>query len=287
MLKYHTSLQPHTQINMMRSWHSHQTGVSLIELMVGITIGLLTIIVALSALMVSRGISGTVSEANHMQQQGAYAFRVIGQQLRQAGSVELNLAYNKNDTQKTAEAPTAWDRVAFEANIDRSTKTIKGKDNPNNKEYMLEVGYQNYKEANFTTTNPASFFRDCLGEGGELIFIESKFARRNNNTLTCKGNNIIEQPIIENVTDLKISYLMQDKTIASIPTIKTVNATDVEDKWMEVFGVQVCLELSGTETIDTAGTEYTDCNGNLKSRDNKLRMIFLNTFQIRSQGGPI
>ena len=59
--------------------------------MVGIAIGLLVVAVAMGALMASRGISGTVSEATSMQQQAAYAFRVIGQQIRQAGSLELNL----------------------------------------------------------------------------------------------------------------------------------------------------------------------------------------------------
>ena len=47
-----------------------QRGVTLIELMVGIAIGLLTIAVAMGALMVSRGVSGTVSDASEIQQIG-------------------------------------------------------------------------------------------------------------------------------------------------------------------------------------------------------------------------
>ena len=58
-----------------------QRGVTLIELMVGITIGLLTVAVAMGALMVSRGISGTVNDASNIQQQAAYAMRVIGLQV--------------------------------------------------------------------------------------------------------------------------------------------------------------------------------------------------------------
>ena len=69
----------------------NQRGVTLIELMVGITIGLLTVAIAMGALMVSRGVSGTVSDASIIQQQAAYAMRVIGLQLRQAGSLRLNL----------------------------------------------------------------------------------------------------------------------------------------------------------------------------------------------------
>ena len=53
--------------------------------MVGIAIGLLVVAVAMGALMVSRGISGTVSDASAIQQQGAYAMRTLGMQLRQGG----------------------------------------------------------------------------------------------------------------------------------------------------------------------------------------------------------
>ena len=121
---------PRSKTRDIRHGRPLQTGVSLIELMVGISIGLLTVSVALGALMASRGISSTVSEVSQMQQQAAYAFRVIGQQLRQAGSVELNLAYNKTDEQKKAEPPSPLERVAFEANNNRKDKTIKGNDSP-------------------------------------------------------------------------------------------------------------------------------------------------------------
>ncbi len=74
-----------------------QRGVTLIELLVGIVIGLLTVAVAMGALMVSRGVTGTVSDSSMLQQQAAYAFRVIGQQIRQAGSLRLNLASQKSE----------------------------------------------------------------------------------------------------------------------------------------------------------------------------------------------
>ena len=48
-----------------------QQGLTLVELMVGIAIGLLVIAVAMGSLMVSRGISGTVSDASAIQQQAA------------------------------------------------------------------------------------------------------------------------------------------------------------------------------------------------------------------------
>jgi len=68
---------------------SSQRGVSLVELLVGLTIGLLAIMVAIGTLILSRGVAGSVSDMSQLQQQGSFALRVIGTQLRQAGSVDL------------------------------------------------------------------------------------------------------------------------------------------------------------------------------------------------------
>lgn len=88
-----------------------QAGATLLELLVGITIGLLTVAVGIGALMISRGVSGTVSDASNMQQQAAYAFRVIGSQVRQAGTIQLSLdatAFTPSET-SYAMLPVAFD----------------------------------------------------------------------------------------------------------------------------------------------------------------------------------
>lgn len=274
-----------------------QRGVSLIELMVGITIGLLTILVALGSLMVSRGVSGTVSEASQMQQQAAYAFRIIGQQIRQAGSVKLNLAFSKDAT----ETVDAADLVAFETSFNGKADTISGNDSPSTTEYQLLVGYQNYQEASFPDSTLKSFFRDCLGQqpseqpplttiiksGFTLVKIsgstsgELKCAGSNN------GSNNNSQAIISQVADFKINYLVQGSSSSGTPTIKYATATEVGINWQTVYGVEVCLELVGNEIITTAGATYRDCSWKQgdaeKDRGNKMRMVFKNTFQIRSQ----
>mgnify|MGYP002661611885 CR=1 FL=1 len=68
-----------------------QRGVTLIELMVGLVIGLLVVAAAMGTMMVSRGISGTVSDASNIHQQAAYVIRTIVFQLLPAGSIRLDL----------------------------------------------------------------------------------------------------------------------------------------------------------------------------------------------------
>lgn len=267
-----------------------QTGVTLIELMVGITIGLLTIAVAMGSLVVSRGVSGTVSDASQVQQQASYVFRVIGQQLRQAASMRLNLA-----VQKPAGSPIeASDVVAFTPDL--SIIPIAGKDSPGASEYALSVGYQNYAEPSFTAMSDISLFRDCLGSKPSDTMVFNQFVLKDNE-LRCAGADNVPQSILRNVAEFQIRYLVQTGATLGQPTIQYVDATGVGADWSRVFGIEVCLVLYGDERISLPdGSTYNGCDTTalptdisntsalLANRKSRLHLTFRNVYQLRSQG---
>lgn len=275
----------------------HQTGVSLIELLVGITIGLLTVAVALAALMVSRGVTGTVSEATSLQQQAAYAFRIIGQQLRQAGSMELDLGLPVVATGSTAPAADgAYTRVAFDPNnrFNRKTDTVSGHDTSSDTRAKLVTSFQNTDEKIYK--NPPApgdddvgqQLKNCIGENpgnaATNSVVNSQF-RLKGGELVCGSDSDAgsSQAIIQNVSDFQVRYLKQTN-VGGTPSIQIVNASAVGSDWSKVFAVEVCLDLVGKERIDTAGAQYTQCDGNQADLNNRLHLVFRNTFQIRSQG---
>ncbi len=300
---------------------TRQRGVTLIELLVGMTIGLLTIAVAMGALMVSRGVSGTVSDATEIQQQAAYAFRVIGGQLRQAGALRLNLAAQKPDTATVDVA----DPVAFEVMplpTDGSNPTLYGRDAPAPSEYTLTVRFRDYIEPSFQSATSVSLQRDCLGQMGVdsanginsptsiiesqfVLFIDPLDATRRE--LRCRGGNGQIQPILRNVANFQVRYLQQAAAGSGTPQIQYANAAAVGQPtapgWSQVFGVEVCLVLYGNEPIDLPnGSTYTDCNGTTTvdmsnplatdmngsaigpQRARRMHMVFRNIYQLRSQG---
>ncbi|WP_084153844.1 PilW family protein [Simplicispira psychrophila] len=289
--------------------HRHaQRGVTLIELMVGITIGLLTIAVAMGALMVSRGISGTISDASGIQQQAAYAMRVIGLQLRQAGSLRLNLDPGTATTAEPYLTP-----VAFEAAVSTDTHpaldsfdpakaTLSGTASP----ASLTLGYRRYTEPTFASATEQAFSRNCLGGPADTSThqrLQSAFWLSSKNELRCAGNQNISappldtegQPILQNVANFQVRYLLQDTTTTpGTSTIKSTDAAGVTN-WAQVQAVEVCLVLYGNESIGmpTDGTAtYTDCDGVTKvdmatvtgERNKRLHVPFRNIFQLRSQG---
>ncbi len=279
-----------------RSGPQRQRGVSLIELMVGIAIGLLVVAVAMGALMVSRSISGTVSDASSIQQQAAATLRIIGMQLRQAGSMRLNL-----DPGTTAAAETYLVPVAFETalsagtaepmdSFDPKTHTLSGADSP----VSLTTGYRRYTEPVFIATTEQALVRNCVGGPAD----NSTHARLNNvftlngNELRCAGNGATPQPIAQNVANFQVRYVVQDSTTTpGAPTLRTLTASAVTS-WGQVQAVEVCLVFYGVEPIDLpTGSNYTDCDGTTVDmstltgvRARRMHVAFRNVFQLRSQG---
>ncbi|WP_159914344.1 PilW family protein [Pantoea sp. 18069] len=263
----------------------HQRGMSMIELLVGLTIGLLTIAVAIGTLVISRQVSGTVNDASQLQLQAAQAFRSIGQQARQAGSVRLNLAIAKEDAQPV----DAGDAVAFE--VPKGVTTVGGKSAPGQGEYQLVLGYQNYTEDLVGSATPQSQFRDCLGQAPSDSVIRSGFVLdKASGVLRCAGSNDQIQPVIANVADFRVRFIEQQANVTTgMPTMQYRTADSVAaDAWPRIHAVEVCLEMEGTENLPDTGaaTQYVNCANQSVARGSRLRMVFRNTYQIRSQGRP-
>ena len=260
----------------------HQRGLSLVELMVGLSIGLLVVAVAMGALVASRGISGTVSDASSIQQQAAYAMRVIGQQMRQSGSLYLDMS---NDNV-----------VVF---LKRKGSLDVLEPDTNNPGRIFTLGF---------SADEDNISKDCLGGPGTPNAndpITSKFEfDADNNVLRCTGTGGgTAQPIVSNVADFQVRYLVQ--TGGADGDSKIAYQTDPPDNLQQVQGLEVCLVLYGNERIDMpsdtdpdepaftySGCSY-DADGapekiNLTTltgeRNRRMHLTFRNVFQLRGQG---
>lgn len=272
-----------------------QRGFTLIELMVGITIGLLTIAVAMGALMVSRGVSGTVSDTSGVQQQAAYAMRVIGLQLRQAGSIRLNMNSSSLIAQDLYIAPVGFEATAAASGsakgFNPTTDTISGTTSP----ATVTLGYRRFTEPVFSNAVEQTLARNCVGGPDSTNAdqrLESIF-QLTGSELQCSGNSAAAQSIVQNVANFQVRYMLQD-TVSALgsPTIQVVDASGVGSNWGRVQAVEVCMVLYGVEAIDLpSGSNYTDCNGTVVdmstltgARARRMHAVFRNVFQMRSQG---
>jgi type IV pilus assembly protein PilW len=281
-----------------------QRGATLIELMVGLAIGLLVVAVAMGALMVSRGISGTVSDASGIQQQGAYILRVVSQQLRQTGSLYLN-PDPAGGTSTDVLSP-----VAFEIKADAvgSGNSFVQEESLTGAGATVTTAFRRYQDNVFLADNATNtaigtdfLARNCVGAPGNSSTdqrIESTFAfDSTQNELQCGGNGAAAQPIAQNVAQFQVTYMVQTVDAAGNTAVQYTKGSDMpaaaaDPTWRRVQGVQVCLVLYGSEPIDMpAGSSYTDCAGTsvnmttlTGNRKNRMHVLFRNTYQLRSQG---
>lgn len=282
-----------------RPFLHRQHGVTIIELLVGLAIGLLTVAVAMGALMVSRGISGSVSDASAIQQQGAYAMRIIGQQMRQAGSLRLDLFPAAAQAAAASEAFDHLLPVALEARATAASDSWE----PASDTIALSnggpiVGFANYVEEITTGSgSPASGPQtaNCLGSSGSEVATRSNFFLKDGELRCGDGTASSDQPIVRNVAAFQVRYLMQDITSTpGNPQIRYATASDVQGEtngWAKVQAAEVCLELFGDEAIDLpSGSTYTGCNGAVNyssltgARAKRMHLTFRSVFQLRGQG---
>ncbi len=259
---------------------ARQCGATLIELLIGLAIGLLTVVTALGALNVSRQLTGTVTDASQLQQQAGHALRVIGTQLRQATPWAL--------------APQAVPQDAarlLAANAGQGP-TLRGASAPaGTQEFHLSLRTTSLQEpshlATGTTPKPLHLLRDCLGESGSAHAQKTLVShfRWQDGQLFCQGEGK-PQALISGVRDFQLRYLQQrldHRTQPAQPRFRYALAEDLQDAdWNEVLAVEICLELEGLEAIDNAGTHYTRCDGTEARRENRLQQVVRSTYHLRN-----
>jgi len=286
-----------------------QRGVTLMELMVGITIGLLVVAVAMGALMISRQVGGTISDSSDIQQQAAYAMRVIGQQMRQANILRLQLY----EVTELAEGEKENDSVSPVQLIDESNY-------PHDITWNIAPrGLEDMERTGTGQTGPRMFFinvdddtvklaeekvwnANCLGDapGGmvysHFILEGSELKCASSSSGKLESNDY--QPVLRNVAEFQVRYLIYDPVGEGQQKIKYAPAADVhliEKGWEKVQGMEVCLTLFGNERIaHTEDAIYQSCNGPEQYKDipageqrrDRLHLTFHSIFQLRNQGRP-
>jgi len=280
-----------------------QHGFTLMELLVGVIIGLLAVAVALGAMMGTRSVSGSTGDISQMQQQAAYAFRVIARQIRQGGSLHLD-----SGRVPGGDGYYEFQLHAKEGDFDMR-RALDGADNPGVGQYKLVLRSREYDVPSGSSVQ----IRDCLGENARNNMLESSFVLdlginpatgHPKYELKCRSSSRgSPQPLIQNVADFQVRYILEQKDARGQSFLRYVNFSSIPDI-QDVTGIEICLVLFGNErmAIDEMSPEnlrYTGCTpasggaapivditalGDI--RKNRLHMPFRTLFQRRSQINP-
>ena len=244
----------------------HQAGLTLLELMISLSLGLL-LLTGIGTIYVGSNQTYRVQEQNaRIQESGRYTLDVIGRSLRQAGYWNLPIAPNNNQTIFSGTAITGADGGA----------------GPPPPADSVTVQY-----------DAVAGDRDCEGANvaADMVLQAALQLDAANRELECESNNDgtlanDPQPLVSNVEDLQFLYGV-DTTGNQSANFYTATPAD----WNRVVSVRACVLIrSEDQGITTSAQRYLDCpnalagSGTLTAAtDSRLRRAFVSTFNLRNR----
>lgn len=261
--------------------HAH-CGFTLMELMVGIAVGLLVVVAAIGSLIYTRIAATVVSDTTQLQQRADAILRNLGSQIAQAGAIELN--FNPAEPDKLGFS-TAFEgfNPAVTGAAPGVVLFLHGVDGGPNGPDTLRVSFEDNGSA-----------RDCLGNrpsgtpdqqtasGPTFARIDSQYAVQGGQ-LVCKGaGNTGAQSLGDSVEDFQLLYAVRlPNTVQA--RLQYFNASQISaspaitPNWTQVLAVRVCLQMVG-DGLNHPGPTIVGCRGQIVPADGRLRRVFERSF---------
>ena len=241
-----------------------QRGLSLIELMIGLLIGMLVSLAAVSSLSYTRVASSTVGDSARLHEDASTVFRIIGHHLRQAGAQRLldagGMRVNFN-----AAFVGFGDAVA--------PRFVEGVNTADNGPDTLSVSHD---------IEPLIAAADCMGDEPTAKQLKDGFTTLNsvfsvvNGNMQCAGSaNTQTASLIKGVEDFQVRYAVRNSAT------DTLQYREAPGDWSAVEGVMVCLQLVG-ELRGQPTAPIVGCDGNPSAQDGRFRRAFWRVFQLRN-----
>lgn len=257
-------------------------GASLIELMVGITIGLLVVIGAVGSLVFTQATTTVLADTAHLQQKADAIFSNLGMHLLQAGAVNMEWS---NAGVKFSDNYTGINTSS--TGLPGQMLSIHGVEESSNFAEALRVSYQdNMRSTDDAATRQNLGVRDCLGNRPAVEFtnIDNEFFRSGTD-LMCRGASAAPneaQAIADGVEDFQVWYGIQSLDASGNPQYLFYSADKVPN-WSSIHAVRVCILLRGdSQGNPTPDLSLTGCNGQSISNDGRIRRVYWRTFGIRN-----
>lgn len=251
-----------------------QKGSSLVELLVGVAIGLMVVMAAIGTLVMSRSTSRGVNDQLELQQQANMAIRIMATMLRQANTREFEA--------QPLNAGVLFSPMPVYNGMSLSLQGL-ARDVLNNDVFGVAFSDEG-------APNPT---QDCLGNTNAAPApagapVNSRFFLNNNGNTTrlmCQGTNAGTgaQPLISDVQRFRVLYGVQTGANVAAVTQYYTQANVPDWTTANVVALEICLELASTARgVNTPGN-YTDCDGVAQSNaDGRVHAVARQVIRLRA-----
>jgi type IV pilus assembly protein PilW len=287
-----------------------QSGVSLIELMVSITIGLVILAAILAVFSATTSTSRQSESTSRMSEDAAVSMNYMTGYIRMAGFSfpQITALGGVTDSNFAGSGVRGCDNGFSNPTVSATTSLTC---NASGGSAAIAIRF----EGDVNNTTPAAGNpTDCLNQAvtasttsafnGAPAFrlIESRFfvATGTNSgvaELYCAGNGgagaFVAQPIMQYVERMVLTYgIAQDVTSRQVSQYVSAAAIDalagnVDQRWSRVISVRICFVMRSEQISQAQGsTPYRDCSGaSVTPTDNLIRRTFQSVVTLRNRGG--
>lgn len=270
---------------------SRMRGLSLVEVMVSLVIGLVVVGAVLLSYLASGKTGKQQAAYGEMNENAQIAMGIISRDLLLAGYAQPTGYDSATDTftrTYSSRAVFGCDNGFVSANTTGAAVCATSAGTPS-----IEVVY----EADLKNTVPTSsnIPSDCLGTGltaaGGYYFAYNRYylsTGTGRSELHCASRQgSAGQPLVDNVEAMKVWYGVAASTTNPRSIVRYVTAGNVSD-WSLVLSVRLCLLMRSSETVLQGGTEdtvtYLDCDSaSQTSSDRYLRRAYFTTTTLRNK----
>lgn len=289
-------------------------GRSLVEIMIALTISMVILIALVTLFAANKQIYRVTDDKARLDEEGRLAINLIAFHLRMAGYGSLITA-KPVDAMKTPYtnfmSPSQLENYSGSPKLEAVQGCSGGFvdasavahicKNTDSADGIIIRYVVDTNNANLTATNLPT---DCLGQ--KVIVnpsvVENRFFVSTNTSsslpeLYCVGNggsavNVASfssspQPIVENVSDMRISYGFDsdgDQSADGFHSAESVSALP-QPNWSRVVSAQICLVMrSANNGLTTNKQQYRNCSGALvTASDRRLYATFSSVIAVRSR----
>ena len=271
--------------------HRLQKGISLVELLVGLTIGLLIVVAAMGSLVATQMGSGAVADSARLQQRADSIFRQLGYYIQQAGAINLNTSLADPTKVSFSTGYTGFDPAV--TGLAGQVVSVHGLEDASLGPDTLRISYQ---DSGVLTE------LDCLGKRPAAAQVGVRMDHAfsvSAGQLMCKGADTSEaaQAIADGVVDFQVTYGVQSP-VAGALQYQFFTADQITD-WTNIQAVNICIELIGELAGQPqTGASITRCKPNLlastpaattsaidsstTANKGKTHKVYVRTFSIRN-----
>jgi type IV pilus assembly protein PilW len=241
---------------MKSPFRNRAAGLSLVEMMVALSIGLLLTVSVGSILSGSLQIFRVQGENARIQESSRYLMDMLGRQITQAGYVAISSVYT--DT-----------KLAFAGspvNGEHGVVATRTSERKNGSDYLA---------VSFDAST------DCHGNVAGSGTVQNEFYLNANEELVCASGGGAPEVLADGVENFQVLYGVDADGDYSVERYVAQPGD-----WGQVRTVRVCVvSRAFSRGTSPAAQQYQDCSGVTQTApDTRLRRVLAATFQLRNRG---